>query len=240
MKKPQLFLLHFAGGSCRSFQFLTSSLMEFDVIPLELPGRGRRAGEPLLNEFGAAVRDIYEQLTRRLTSPAFLIYGHSMGAYLGLAVANLLVKAGIPPAYLIVSGNAGPKARDDEKVYLLDRVAFIQKLEKLGGVSREIVEDEELFDYFEPILRADFEIVERNDLTNEQAVSIPLYAMMGSQEEEAGEIENWSNFSRTDFKFEIMEGDHFFIYKHPQRIATIIRDCYQRTAMRQKQSFANQ
>jgi external thioesterase TEII len=75
---------------------MISFLREFDVIPLELPGRGRRMVEDLLKDFDMAAEDIYNQLTAKLSSDRFLIYGHSMGAYLALRVANMLEKAGPP------------------------------------------------------------------------------------------------------------------------------------------------
>src|SRR5580658_7228117 len=142
MKKPQLFLLHFAGGNCYSFQFLQSWLGGFEVISPELPGRGRRITEPLVKDFDTAARDMYEQIRRRLTGRPFLLYGHSMGAYLALRVTNLLEKDGTPPAHLVVSGNAGPGVKKERKVHLLERPSFIAELEKLGGVPKEVIADE--------------------------------------------------------------------------------------------------
>lgn len=230
MKRPQLFLLHFAGGNCYSFQFLAPLLTDFEVITLELPGRGKRLNEPLLREFDEAAIDMYKQMLARLTAAPFLIYGHSMGAYLALRVANLLEKAGRFPAGIIVSGNAGPGVRraDRKTRYLLDRPEFVTELKQLGGLPPELIENEELFSFFEPILRADFEIVERNELTKEPAVQAPLYAIMGSLEEEVESIDNWSRFTSSRFNAEILEGNHFFIHKHPRRIAGIISTFYSR------------
>lgn len=230
MKRPQLFLLHFAGGNCYSFRFLTPLLSDFEVIALELPGRGRRMNEPLLNEFDEAAVDLYNQIMASLTTTQFLIYGHSMGAYLSLRVANMLEKEGRFPAGVIVSGNAGPGIRHPEKKirYLLDRPAFVEELKQLGGLPPELIENEELFGFFEPILRADFEIAERNELTKEPALQAPLYAMMGSTEENAADINNWSRFTNGRFNAEILEGDHFFIHRHPHRIAGIISTFYRR------------
>jgi external thioesterase TEII len=226
-QKPKVFLLHFAGGSRFSFQFLTPLLPDFDVETLELPGRGKRVSEDLLKDFNLAALDIYNQLTKKLGSSRFIIYGHSLGAYLALRVSNLLEKAGKFPAYLIVSGNAGPESEDDEKMYLLGQEEFISDLEKLGGVPPEIIRDKELFSFFEPILRADFELAESHEMANEPAVKTPIFAMMGSQEEKAGEISKWEKFTRSRFNYEILEGDHFFIHKHPGKIAGVIRNCYQ-------------
>jgi surfactin synthase thioesterase subunit len=222
MQKPKLFLLHFAGGNCYSFQPLAALLNEFDVIPLELPGRGRRLEEDLLRDFDLAALDYYQQIVNKLTSSIFFIYGHSMGAYLALRVSNLLANNEMSPALLFVSGNAGPGVRENRGTYLLERAAFINELIRLGGVRKEFVNDEELFDFFEPILRADFEIVERNEIKMEPPVSCPLFAMMGSDEDEVEKITNWAGFTKSWFDYRILDGDHFFIDKYPDQIAQII------------------
>lgn len=233
MKKPQLFLLHFAGGNCYSFQFITPLLKEFEVISLELPGRGKRMGEPLLKDFDDAARDMYAQLSAKITAPTFLIYGHSMGAYLTLRVCNMLEQNGRFPAAIIVSGNAGPGVPDKEnkRRYLMETADFKEELRIIGGVPPEFLENDELFEFFEPILRADFEIAENNRMDNEPAANAPLYALMGSEEEDVNEISNWSRFTKSDFRYEILQGDHFFINKHPRRIAAIIKDCYERAML---------
>ncbi|RBL90072.1 thioesterase II family protein [Chitinophaga flava] len=228
MKKPQLFLLHFAGGNCYSFQFMKPLLHDFEVIALELPGRGRRMDEPLLNDFDAAAKDLYRQIIGDITDAPFLIYGHSMGASLALRVTNLLEDAGKRPVAVIVSGNAGPGLERSRMRYLLDRPEFIKELELLGGLPPEIIENEELFGFFEPVLRADFEIAERNNLVSEPPIQSPLYAVMGSMEENVERIDNWMAYTRGRFASEVLEGDHFFIQRHPHRIAGIISSFYHR------------
>jgi surfactin synthase thioesterase subunit len=230
MKKPQLFLLHFAGGNRYSFQFLVPLLKDFEVTSLELPGRGRRMNEPLIRNFDLAAKDIHRQIAEKLTGNDFMIYGHSMGAYLALRVANMLEASEHQPAYLFVSGNAGPGIRSGKNRFLLNRDQFKEELASLGGVPEELLEDRELYDLFEPILRADFEIADRNDIDDEEVTASPLFAIMGSREEDAAQITNWSKYTRSRFDFEIMEGDHFFIHKHPERIAAIIKSRYDQLA----------
>lgn len=151
-----------------------------------------------------------------------------MGAYLSLRITNMLEKAGKYASGIIVSGNAGPGIWNPEKKirYLLDKSDFIKELQLLGGVPGELIENEELFSFFEPVLRADFEIAERNGLEVEPAVNAQLFAIMGSQEDNVAAIGNWSRFTKGRFKSEVLEGDHFFIHRHPNRIAEIIRSCY--------------
>jgi surfactin synthase thioesterase subunit len=231
MDKPRLFLLHFAGGNSYSFQFLTPLLDGFDVIPVELPGRGRRIKEALLNDFDQAAIDIYGQINARLNDAGFMLYGHSMGAYLGLRVANLLENAGRAPDHLIVSGNAGPGLKKRKYIYSCEKEELIDELENLGGVPAEVLDNEELFGFFEPILRADFEIAERNDLALEPPVQAPIFAMMGSEEDNVGRISNWGRFTRAEFDHKILQGGHFFIQQHPREVADVIRNCYLRTML---------
>lgn len=223
MKKNQIFLLHFAGGNQYSYQFLKPFLQEYDVKCLELPGRGRRIEEKLLFDFDLAAEDLYNQIIESLTSPDFLIFGHSMGARLSLRIVKMLENSGKFPWGLYVSGNAGPGMGSKTKRYLLNQDEFLQELKNIGGVSTDFFENEDLFSFFEPILRADFEIAEKDLITEFQVVKTPIYAMMGSDEPYADRIENWRNFTSSEFLYKILEGNHFFIHKHPGAIANFIK-----------------
>jgi len=227
MKKTQLFLFHFAGGNVYSFNSITPLLKGLEVIPLELPGRGRRIQQALLKDFDPAATDLYNQVVPKLNGAPFLIYGHSMGAYLGLRVTNMLERAGRPPGYLVVSGNPGPGVprKRPGKRYLLGKAEFIEELRTLGGVPEEVFQDPELFGFFEPILRSDFQVAEAEGLEGEPPVAAPLYALMGSEEENVDRLANWGRFTRSGFRSEVLEGNHFFIHKHPARMAEILQSC---------------
>ncbi|MBS1664521.1 MAG: thioesterase [Bacteroidetes bacterium] len=229
MRKTQLFLLHYAGGNTHSFSFLKPWLKQFEVISPELPGRGRRSDERLLYNFSQAAEDIYFQVERTLVPGNFMIYGHSMGAYLALKVASMLQTAGKPPVYLIVSGNPGPRKHGRPQLkYRLEREAFKQELRMMGGIPDEVLDNKEMFDHFEPILRADFEIAEKNGMEEDGPVDVPLFALMGDDEPGKEDITNWSRYTRNVFRHELFPGGHFFIYRHPERLASIISECYRK------------
>lgn len=231
MKKPQLFLLHFAGGSCYSFRHMEPFLKDFEVVVPELPGRGRRVKENLISDFELAAQDLYRQLVSKLHSPRFVVYGHSMGAYLALRITNMLERASTPPACLLVSGNAGPGVYDPKKRYLLEQEAFFREVNLLGGLPPELLSNLEMLQFFEPILRADFEVAERHNMAQEPPVNVPLFAMMGTEEEKVEQIDNWGRYTRAAFDSAVLEGDHFFINPHGERIAGIIRSCYEKAAL---------
>ena len=222
--KVQLFFLHFAGGNRYSFQFLTHYLeQDYEIHSLELPGRGKRINEKLLVDKKEAILDYFEQIRSRRNDNHYLLIGHSMGATLGLDVTKMMEEINDPPLKLLVTGNPGPGVVDEKKRYLLSDDELKMELRKLGGAPEEVLENGELFDFFSPILRADFELLEKEDTTKTSLkINTPIHAIMGDQEEYQEEIENWNKFTRSSFKYERFLGDHFFIYNYPQELANII------------------
>ena len=227
--KIQLFLLHFAGGSCYSFDFLRSYInKDIDFIPLEIPGRGKRFKESALKDKKEAIQDYVHQIKSLRNDQPYLIYGHSMGATLGLSVVNEMQKKGDLPLHLIVSGNPGPGIKEldaKEHRYLMNDSDFKKELRKLGGVPEEVLESEELYEFFGPIMRADFEILEKDNFSEEGIkIDIPIHAIMGSEEEEVHRIKNWEKFTSKYFTSKICTGNHFFIHEYPKELAQIITD----------------
>lgn len=230
--KPQLFLIHFAGGNCYSFAFLKKYLEQHvEMISLELPGRGKRMRESLIRNKSQAIEDVFQQVkNQRNPSVPYVLYGHSMGAALGIYIAGLMEAYGDPSLSFIASGNAGPGESKEKNLYSLAESEFKTELKKLGGVPKELFENEELYQFFEPILRADFEVVEKADTLEVSALTTtPILALMGTQEENSDRINNWEQYTRASFSGHLFEGDHFFIHQHPDELANHILKSYDRS-----------
>ena len=137
-----------------------------------------------------------------------------------------------PPLGLIVSGNAGPetnffgegfKKTSKKSIHLMEDEQFKTELRRLGGVSEEILSESELFDFFSPIIRADFQILENSKfLEKDISLSLPIYAVMGDQEEKVNNITSWEKFTKSDFKHWIFSGNHFFIHRKVKELSNII------------------
>jgi external thioesterase TEII len=228
-QKTQIFLLHFAGGSCYSFDFLKNDIHnDFECHALELPGRGKRNQESHLYKKTDAVLDYVTQIKKlRSYNQPYIIYGHSMGATLGLSVTKKMEEQLDPPNILIVTGNAGPGASYNDKIrHALSDSEFKEELKSLGGVPQEVLEDEDLYNYFSPILRADFEILEKHKLSEVGLViETPIFAVMGDQEETVKDIENWQLYTSGRFDYKVLPGNHFFIHRQVKKLAKIINDC---------------
>lgn len=223
--RKQLFLLHFAGGNCYSYQFLIPHLTQhFDCFPLELPGRGKRIREQLIKDREAAVADYVSQIKALNNGEPYVIYGHSMGATLGIEIASILSEMGNPPEKLVVSGNPGPGVSDPKMRYIMDDSSLKEELLSLGGVPVEVLENEDLFGFYKPIIMADFEVIEKKNasFTTCNLSQTPIIAAMGEEEDDVAKIDNWSRFTQATFQSKIFAGNHFFILDHPTSLANLI------------------
>ncbi len=223
--KINLFCLPFAGGNIYSYQsYLKYAPQELNIIPLELPGRGRRFGEALLTNIHAVAEDIYQKMKYRLNEP-YAIYGHSLGTLLGYLVTQRIIQEHQhQPEYLFFTGRAGPSvALKEPPRYLLPREAFFKKIADLGGTPSEILEDEDMKDIFEPILRADFETVETFKYQAILPFEIPVNVIIGDQEDITLQ-DAWAWQQETTIPIEVaqMAGKHFFIFSNAQKIVEVI------------------
>ncbi len=225
--KPQIFLLHYAGGDRNSFRPLVEGLQShFQVETPELPGRGDRMSEPPLKNKQEAVADVLEQIKRaRQKDVPYLIYGHSMGAILGFEICHAMEKDNDAPVHFVATGYPGPGIKDTAPIADLPKTEFFAEVKKLGGISDEVMQYEELLDFFEPVLRGDFRLLENksNPIPNIK-IQTSIYAVMGKSEKYALNIRNWGNYTEGECECQIVNGNHFFINQNFNYLSQIIKN----------------
>lgn len=87
----QLFCLPHAGAGASAYRNWPALLVpEFDVIPVQLPGRESRHREPLSHSVFGLTAGLLQPLADR-ADETFALFGHSMGALLGYELADLEV-----------------------------------------------------------------------------------------------------------------------------------------------------
>ena len=226
----QLFLLHFAGGNRYSFDFLLKEIKSKTTIEchsLELPGRGNRYFESVLTDKENAIEDYISQIQKKRNGEPYILYGHSMGAALGFFVIQKMEEAKDPPVLFVATGSPGPGIKskyynENKKRYQLSDVEFKEYLRELGGIPEEILTNEELYEFFSPVMRADFQIIEENNTISTKPIATSIYALMGNQEENAEKIRNWEKYTHAKLYAETLEGNHFFIHNHQDKLVEII------------------
>lgn len=221
-----LFCIPYAGGNAWSYRALERSLAPgIKLEGLELPGRGRRGPEPLCASLEELADDVFQQVRQRAVAGRYALYGHSMGALLALLAAHRIRAAGLAqPEALFLSGSDAPASRQVRQRHLLPPHQFVAMLRELGGCPPQILQDQEMLQYFEPILRADFKAVETWERRDQAPLDLPLVVMVGRDDDTTvADAALWASETTASCRVHEFSGDHFFILRHWDEIAATIQ-----------------
>ncbi len=226
-KTVKIIALPYAGGSkyCyRDFEALIPD--EFEWITFELPGRGNRINEDFFMNVEDMVDDLFAKIIPIVKSSEYILYGHSLGTILGYELMKKIVAYNIPePAFLFFTGRGSPSVREKDKLADLEEKLFWKKVMEIGGMPKEILKNDELKDFFGPIIRSDFRAVENYKFIGlDKPFQVPLYIGLGNEELIGKEndkvkwrhILDWQKIVEDPIDVKFYKGDHFFIVNNTQ------------------------
>ena len=186
------------------------------IVPVELPGRGSRLAEPLVEDFDALVAQICAEQAEALRGD-FAIFGHSMGALLAYGVTRRLRSMGRAlPLALLASGSSAPSQRDaDRFADKTDDASLIADLRKQGGTPEEVFTSEELMRITLDVLGADYRVCEGFRYPGKAPLPMPVHVFAGREDDiDAARIHAWSAEAGGVCTFDWFDGGHFFIRQH--------------------------
>lgn len=225
MNRINLITLPFAGGNRYCYRKLEQLLPPFiRLVALEYPGRGTRIRETLLTDIDLLVEDLYSQM-RQLPKEKYAIYGHSMGGLLACLLTRKIIHEGdSAPVHLFITGTTGPAARsEDKKWHLLGKKEFLQEIRNMQGSPDEVLADQDVLEYFEPILRADFKASETYIHSHSLPLDLPFTIITGTEEDMAPQdVHAWQNETSLKVDFRRLPGKHFFIFDWPEKVVEIV------------------
>lgn len=217
--------LPYAGSSATVYYKLRKYLNKgITLCPVELPGRGIKSGEKLEHSIDGLVDSIYEEILDEISDgEPYAIYGHSMGSLIAYELTcRLCEDVGVDnrPRKLLVSGGIAPQIRcKNDENYKLPDDEFKEKILSYGLVSSiEVFKDEKLFDFFIPIMRADFEAVEEYKFTDHDKLDIDISVFWGMDDisTKYDEVIPWGELTKGLFDLFSFSGGHFFLFENAE------------------------
>ncbi|MGA4722145.1 thioesterase II family protein [Fictibacillus nanhaiensis] len=230
MSKLKLFCFPHAGGSATSYYRWNSLLEDVDVIPVELAGRGLRAGESFYGNFSNMVEDTYKVVKDKANDGPYAFFGHSMGSWLGYELAHKLIQNGYPsPSHIVVSARRAPHCEYDiERNFgSLTRKELIEQVLSLGGTPPELFENEQLLNHFLTIIEHDFKVISDYTYHNKETLlECGITVMAGKQDIHVStkDLLAWKRHTTGFCKVLTLEGGHFYLNENEEVFLKILSD----------------
>ena len=100
---------------------------------------------------------------------------------------------------------------------------FIDKLRELNGSPIEVLENDALMDFFEPIIRADFKAIETYNYKKSQPFDVPISVFIGEDDKVSIEAaQSWQEETTMTISVRKYQGGHFFIFQNIESICNDI------------------
>jgi medium-chain acyl-[acyl-carrier-protein] hydrolase len=222
MSQLKLLCFPYAGGSSWNFRQLASQLRgRVDVVPIDLPGRGRRRGERCIDSWPELETALAAELRPQLREP-YALLGYSFGALVALNVMHRLAEDGdaAPPSALIACALRGPTSIEHPQLlHRMDDRAMFEALRNLGGVPDELLASPELITLSAPSMRADLRLFETH-APRRTPLDVPVFAYYGRDDDSVGDaFASWREETRAPFHSRAFDGGHMFIHQHVGALA---------------------
>lgn len=213
--KIRIFCFHHAGGCASFFNEWSDSFSDkYLIVPVQLPGREGRFSEALIHSLESLVDLLWQEIRPHLQQP-YIFFGHSMGARIAYELAKRSASVGVSePECLIVSGTRAPQFLIDKVEHSLPDDELILSLGKRGGTADEILAHSELMNLLLPVIRADYELIEKAPMDRKRrTLSCPILAYGGLSDEgvKVGHLEGWKEKTSGMFKIKRFTGGHFYL-----------------------------
>lgn len=217
----QLFCFPHAGSSVAPYARWKRRVPEWlRVVPVELPGRGRRTREPLEPTFTGLLQRVIDEVRPEPALP-FALFGHSLGALLAYEVGcRVAERLGRAPLMVFASGTHAPSRRDPERFANLETDAELRaELVKLSGTPRGVLDNRELMELTLPIVRADFRAAADYREEPGRKLAMPLHVFGGSSDSTTSEtLMAWRDHTRAEFSLDVLPGGHFFVFEREAEV----------------------
>ena len=221
----KLFCLAYAGGSAATIfsRWVKLNEKKLEIIPLEYKGRGMKYDSYLEPDFNSTIEYLFDDIRSYLKEEEpYAIYGHSLGALFAYELCKEIEASSFKnPDHVFLASSKSPIHSMEYDLSNLRKI-----LEDYGGTPREVLDDEEIFDYFKPILLNDFGLY--NDYCFEKTgkLNVKVTILYGTRDSsiDIKEVSDWETLFLLPIDLVAIDGDHFFINDDKGEVLKIVHE----------------
>jgi surfactin synthase thioesterase subunit len=218
----RVFALPYAGGGAAGyFRWRQAMPPGVDVVPIQLPGREGRIGEPPITDLHRLVAEIADAAVPLLDRP-YVLFGHSLGAWLAFELACEFRRRGEQmPCLLIVAASPAPhRPRGAEPLHQLPDAEFVAEMNlRFDGIPPAVRENHALLQLLLPAMRGDLELLETYEYVDEPPLETDILAIGGTEDRavSATALADWRRHTSQRFSIRLLQGGHFFLFQASER-----------------------
>ena len=220
-----LFSLPCAGASSVMYLRWRKRLPSWiQVVPVELPGRGRRLHEAPERNLDALAALLCDELGPQLPE-RYAIFGHSMGALLAYRIAHGLRTGSAPlPVALAVSACVAPSLQDWKRYAdKTTQASLVAELRKQNGTPEEVFESPELLAMTLGLLGADYRACASFRYQRLLPLPLPIHVFGGREDEiHSDKLEAWREESTVGTSVDWLDGGHFFLRRNEDAFLSVL------------------
>lgn len=220
----QLICFPYLGGYANTFLQLADELDDaIEVWSASPPGHGGNTLELVTNIQN--LTDLYYENLRHIIKPNSIFFGHSMGGIVAYFLAErilLSLKYPAKPVALVLSACGTPSDFETKTYSLLPDDKLIDHLISYDGISSELVNEKSLLEFFVPVYRADFKILESSSKQTCSPIEIPAFFMWGEKDKIAPleSMVQWLRYFKNGIRvIPIENASHMFVHDQPSVVA---------------------
>ncbi|MDD3361802.1 MAG: alpha/beta fold hydrolase [Hespellia sp.] len=215
-------LCPFAGGTKTSYKIFFKYWNNVEAMTCDYKGRN---GRNQYRDFKNAVKDCLKQCHEFIGDDEYVIFGHSMGAFVAYEVAyQMQYIYENPPVKILISGEPSPDPEPCTEEFETDE-ELKEYLLEMGGTDERLLNDAEFLKTILARMRGDFHLLNSYDSKKKvMKLNTDMVWMYGDKDKnfEAKTVEQWASKITGKFKKQIFKGGHFYFYDNPKQSAEFI------------------
>ena len=213
---PVLICFPPAGAGAGFFRDWPDALSDIRIVPVQLPGREERFGEPAEEDAFAIAREVAAAIASEGWDRPLLL-GYSYGALLAFETACQIEQSGHEVSGVVTLARAAPQTEPQPSVADLPDGPFLDYVRRLGGLPPEFDEIPELAELLLPVMRADFRANDGYARSPDVRLKCPIATIAGTMDPATadGRDAAWAGRSEAEHRLVRIAGGHFFIHETP-------------------------
>ena len=211
-----------AGAGASRFKAWQAHLPAYCRVHVaQLPGRENRIDEAAINDLTTVVDHLAGAVLQIPRRRPILLFGHSMGAVLAYELTKRLCDHQCAPARLFMSATTPPSGQADRAP------VESQELERLllafDPENKQVIDNPDLFESLEPVLRADFQLLRRHSVSaTDDPPDVLTHLLCGRSDPVVPEaaVARWAAHLGCEIRHRTVDGGHQFPFNESLEAVT--------------------